>query len=136
MSGPNLLRVLTLSLGGVTLAQIGIVFYVYMLAWKRSPHRRGLIPLHVIGVSVYTVLVQLLLMALVADRVQRDAPMSLYGPTVLVADIILMVSLGFIFRYDRRRVSAALPPGDTEVLPARRAEDRAPPDRQWWGRRR
>lgn len=137
MSWPHLLRILAVSTGGVIIAQVLIVFYVYLLAWKRSPNRRGLIPAHVLAVSVFTIITQVLFMILVMDLVHRDAPLAFYGPMILVANVDLMVALWFIFRFDRRRISAAsCSAGYDGDLPRRRAEDFAPLDHRWWGRGR
>lgn len=136
MSGPQLIRVLAVSMCGVIIAQVSIVFYVYLLAWKRSPHRRGLVPCHVLGVSVFAVLTEIVFTMQILDLVRRDAPLSYYGPLICAANATLMVSLALIFRFDRRRISAALSPEDPAAVPARRAEDLAPPDRRWWGRAR
>ena len=127
---------LGVSTGGVVIAQTLIVFYVYMLAHRRSPHRRGLIPRHVIGVSVFTVMAEVVFMALIHDLIRREAPLSFYGPMILVANVVLIVSLHFIFRFDQRRISTSSTPAveGSPELPMRRAEDLAPPSNRWWGR--
>jgi hypothetical protein len=134
VSGTNLIRILALSTGGAIIGQIAIVIYVYGLAWKRSPHRRGIVPRYVVGVSVFTVLAEVVFMTLIVDLFRDDAPLTFYGPMILAANIDLMISLALVFRYDRRRVSAADPPFDPAEVPVRRAEDVAPLTSRWWGR--
>jgi hypothetical protein len=131
-----LLRIFAISSCGMLMAGTAITFYVYLLAWKRFPHRRGLIPRYVVGVSTYVILVEVLFIVLVNDLIRRDAPLTIYGPIISLANLVLAMSLFSIFRFEQRRVNAATTAGyDPATFPARRAEDLAPPERRWWGLR-
>lgn len=134
MSLANLLRILALSTSAVILTQTTTVLYVYALAWKRSPHVRGIIPRYVVGVALYATLVEITFIGVAADFYQRGHILNWYGPMILAANVDLMISLAFIFRYDRRRISAANPVHEPDQVPLRRAEDFAPPTSRWWGR--
>jgi hypothetical protein len=134
VTGAGVLRLVAVSSCGLLIGLTGMTFYVYLLAWHRFPHRRGLIPRYVVGVSTYVILVEILFIVLIDDLLDRDAPLAVYGPLIMVGNGILLVSLLSIFRFERRRVNAAttaIP--DHSSYPARRAEDLAPPERTWWG---
>lgn len=133
MSAPTLIRVLAVSTGGVIIGQVAIVFYAYLLAWKRSPHVRGLVPRYVVGVAVFAIVAEVIFMAVTVDLLPRNR-VTVYGPAILAANLDLMISLAYVFRYDRRRISAADPPFEPDDVPLRRAEDVAPTTSRWWGR--
>jgi len=135
-SARDMLRIFAISTCGLLMAFTAVTFYVYLLAWRRFPHRRGLIPRYVVGVSTYVILVEILFIVLVNDLIRRDASITMYGPIISVANVVLALSLLSIFRFERRRVNAATTAGsDPARIPARRAEDIAPPERRWWGLR-
>lgn len=131
MTPGQLIRVAAVSAGGANIGFTIIVFYVYFLAWRRSPRERGLIPRYVMGVSAFAVLSEAIFVWAIIDLLRREAPLSPLAPAVLIANTLLTVSLIDIFRFERRRVNAAVPPVDA---PMRRAEDRL--DATWWGRRK
>lgn len=135
MSLANLLRILALSTSAVVLTQTCTVLYVYLLAWRRSPHVRGIIPRYVAGVALFAAVTEVVFVGVALDLYRHDRLLSWYGPAILAANVDLIVSLGVVFRYDRRRISAANPLHEPDDVPLRRAEDVAPPDNRWWGRR-
>lgn len=134
--GTEAFRIFTLSTGAALISVTAIVFYVYFLAWRRSPLRKGLIPRYVIGVATFVVITEAIFVLLVIDLVHRDARVSIFAPLIVTANLILCMSLRAIFRYERRVISAATTsPGPVpQTTPLRRAEDFVPLDRRWWGR--
>lgn len=106
MNGTTLIRVLALSLGAAVIAMTVIVFYAYLIAWRRTraSNTGGLLPLHVMAVSAYTILQSVAGALTILMLIDEGLPLGVIGPLQLVANATLVVGLIIIFRYQRRRV--------------------------------
>ena len=126
----ELVRLLAVSTSGAIVVFTAITLYAYVLAWWRAPRGIGLLPAHVVLVSVYTLNSTVKDTLHILDLIRDDRPLTFFGPMTLAGNTVLLVALAAIFTYDNRRISAAnLPP---TLADERRRSPR--PERRWWGR--
>lgn len=102
MSFDQALRLLTISTSGAVIGLSLVVFFYYTLAWVRDP-THGLLPIHVLLVTLYAILQSVVTVGIIFHLIEQDAGLTYIGPTALFAQMILIVGLVVILRYERRR---------------------------------
>lgn len=105
MSLSTFLRVVALSLNAAVIGMTVFVFYVHWIAYRKAKGTHaGLLPVHVMAVSLYAILKSVTGALTIFEFLHRDIPLTPIVPLHLVADVILVVGLILVFRYQRRKV--------------------------------
>lgn len=106
MSLATFVRVVALSLNAAVIGMTVWVFYVYWVAHKKAKQadnqHSGLLPYHVMAVSLYAITNSIA--GSVAVFEFRDRPLTLVAPLYMVSNALLIVALIFMLYYQHRRV--------------------------------
>lgn len=101
----NAFRALLLAQAGFTLGLIGLVIFAYLRVWRRVDKSRGLLPIHVVAVSVAH---SMLIIAAVVEMYGRfGEPFSWRLPFLLVAMVVSDAALFTVMKLQVHRLRAA-----------------------------
>lgn len=106
MSFAQAIRTAAIAVSGGAVVLSAVTFYYYSIVYRRDPGR-GLLPVHVLLVTLYAVLKSVTDAGIIFHLLKEDEPLTFIGPTIFFAQVILIVSLVVILRFEKRRYNAA-----------------------------
>lgn len=110
------LRLLLISQAGLTLGFVGIIAAAYFAVWTATKPRRGLLPLHVVAISLAHSMLVGYATVDIYDRL--GSPGGWQTPFLLVALVLSDVSMATMLRFERARIRHI-----REDHPRRRVDD-------------
>lgn len=107
MNATDALRVFAISASGGVVGLSLAVFYYYFIAWRRDKGH-GLLPIHVILVVVYVIIQSVVNIGVIYIFLQDERPLNWIGPTIGLAQTVLIVGLAVVLKYEKLRYARVL----------------------------